>query len=285
MGVHSGKKVSVTFKPALSGSGISFQRSDHNEEPVTAHWSNVTSTQYSTTIGHGDASIATVEHLMAALWTCGITDIHIDIDGPEVPILDGSALPWMKCLEGLGRKNIPGHCDTLTPLKPIHIQEGKGWLEIQPSNFLRVDMFVPLDSGVIQSFSYVEGHNCFRKDIADARTFSFKKNISAMLERGLIKGGSLENALVIDQGLCINELGFRQPDECARHKILDFLGDWALCAQRFTGHVVGFASGHSLNHALLKKVCEDIQSAQETTFKRQIKEHRTTDAYACQAFV
>lgn len=256
VGVHSGEKVFVTLSPAPEGIGVVFRRTDQKGASVPADWRHVISTHYSTTIGMGATTVSTVEHLMAAFWSLGITDAYVDIDGPEVPILDGSSLPWIGCLADLGCQVLESYCDTLAPCETLRAVDDQSWIEIRPSNILRIDMFVPLDNGTVQAFSYVEGQTSFLNDVSCARTFSFKKHVQAMLDRGFIRGGSLDNALVIHDGHSVNELGFRQPDECARHKVLDFIGDWALCGKVFRGHVVGFSSGHSLNHALLRQLIQ-----------------------------
>ena len=265
VGVHSGHKAHVAFSSAPEAVGIVFRRSDQGGASIKADWRNVTSTHYSTTIAENDVTVSTVEHLTAALWALGITDVYIDIDGPEVPILDGSALPWIQCLSDLGQQTVNGYCETLDLSGPTRITNSQGWIEIHPSSTLRVDMFVPLDNGSLQAFSYTEDQASFVDDISCARTFSFKQNIEAMRDRGFIRGGSLDNALVIHEGRSINELGFRQPNECARHKVLDFLGDWALCGKIFKGHVTGFSSGHALNHALLQNVHQAIYVARAST--------------------
>jgi UDP-3-O-[3-hydroxymyristoyl] N-acetylglucosamine deacetylase len=266
VGVHSGQSVQVTLSPSSQKTGIVFRRTDQGGASVPADWRYVTSTRYSTTIGIGAITVSTVEHLMAAFWALGITDAYVDTDGPEVPILDGSSLPWMNCLMDLGLQGLEGFCDRLAPLQAVRVVDGQSWMEIHPSKALRVDMFVPLDNGALQAFSYIDGQTSFSDDVSCARTFSFKKHVQAMLDRGFIRGGSLDNALVIHDGHSINELGFRQPDECARHKVLDFLGDWALCGKVFKGHVIGFASGHGLNHALLRQVIQQTES---------VKQHQT----------
>ena len=258
VGVHGGRLVNVNVQPAPANTGIVFRMAGKKRVEIKASWQNVTSTHYSTVLSHEGVSISTVEHVLAALWSQGISNLFIDIDGPEVPILDGSAQVWIDFFTSLGKEQQSPRIPSLTVHKACWVRHQESWLHIAPSQELRIDMFTSLDDGTMHAFSYRHcgRENSFLRHIAGARTFSFKKHIEAMRERGLIKGGSLDNALVLNEGKALNALGLRYSNECARHKVLDFIGDWALSGARFCGHITGFNSGHTLNHRLLTTVLQ-----------------------------
>lgn len=264
IGVHSGESVSVEFLPAPVGSGVWFCRADLPGSPlIPAHWSFVSSTLFNTTLEakNSGASISTVEHLLAALWALNITDALIKVWGPEIPILDGSSAPWLALLrdlpqqQGLGTRKPPA----LYISEPVRVESDHGFLEAKPANSLSVSMMVPLDNGTRQTFTYKEGDS-FMDNLANARTFSFRKNVEHMQAQGLIKGGSLDNALVLENGQPLNPGGWRAPDECARHKVLDFLGDWFLSGYALKARVSGYVSGHTLNALLVKKLVQRTQT-------------------------
>lgn len=265
VGVHSGQSSSVTLRPAPCNAGIRFVRSDLPGSPaILASVENVSSTQFSTTLGHGHATISTVEHLMAALWAAGVTDVEIQVNCAEIPILDGSSARWLDILKSTGVKQYAENLPTLYVQEPVEIAHGAGWLKIRPADTFSASMTVALDDDICQTFTYREADS-FEEHIAEARTFSLKKNVEAMYAKGLIKGGSLENALVIKNGKAVNAEGFRFDSECARHKILDLIGDWALCGRLVKGHVEGFQSGHALNHQLISALlkAEQMKTAQQ----------------------
>lgn len=268
IGIHSGCPVTVTLRPALKNTGIVFKRTDLPEKPIIkATYQNVSETAFSTHLqGSSNARIQTTEHLMAALYSSGVTQLYIDVDGPEMPILDGSALEWVKVLESKGITNLDATINIYTAPKKYRIANQHRWLEITPDSKLTIDMTMPLDDGSIHRFVFHENDH-FKAAIAPARTFSFKKHIDAMRAQNFIKGGSLKNALVIDHGQPVNEGGLRLPNECARHKVLDFLGDWFLAGCLIKGAVQGFASGHTLNNKLLCAVMSDLfpASTENTT--------------------
>ncbi|WP_031934052.1 UDP-3-O-acyl-N-acetylglucosamine deacetylase [Candidatus Hepatobacter penaei] len=258
VGVHGGCLVNMVVHPAPLNTGIVFRVAGKKRVEIKASWQNVTSTHYSTVLSHEGVSISTVEHVLAALWSQGLSNLFIEIDGPEVPILDGSAQVWMDFFTSLGREPQSSRMPALTVHKACWVRHQESWLHIAPSQELRIDMFTSLDDGTMHAFSYrhCDREESFLRHIAGARTFSFQKHIEAMRERGLIKGGSLDNALVLHEGKALNALGLRYDNECARHKILDFIGDWALSGARFCGHITGFNSGHTLNHRLLTAVLQ-----------------------------
>ena len=269
VGVHSGKAATVTLCPAPFNHGIVFKRTDVQIPAIIpASFKHVASTSYHTTLQstHTKDTLATVEHLMAALWSLSVDNVLITVDGPEIPILDGSARPWMDLIQGSGLVKQKGITQTTPSVikvtRDIRVQHQESWLQISPSNTFSVTMTMPLEEGLLHTHTYHQGDN-FYQDISSARTFSRRTHIEHMKQMGLIKGGSLDNALVLEKGKPLNPKGFRGENECARHKILDLVGDWALAGHAFLGHVEGYASGHTLNYQLLKKLLESECAAQK----------------------
>lgn len=265
-GVHSGKKVSVVIQPD-GLDGIRFQRTDLGSNAlIPADWQCVSSTDYQTTLtGPTGASVSMVEHLMAAFWALGIRSALVMLDGPEIPVLDGSSGPWLQLLKDFPRGQ--------APKKPIFLRQscevsfGSSFLRIEPASSLSIDMRVVLDDGSVQRFSYQEEED-FSSLIGRARTFCFQKNIAAMQKKGLGQGGSLDNALVLQSGIPLNPGGFRSKQECAQHKILDFLGDWALSGHDIKGRVIGLNSGHGLNYKLLCQVMKQLLNSLDQNWKK-----------------
>lgn len=281
IGVHTGKTISLTIYPESVGRGITFVRKDKKDAEVIASWRHVVDTRFSTTLGNtrGD-TVSTVEHLLAAFWALGIDNARIEITGPEVPILDGSAVVWMHFLENLGMTRYKTLAPVIQILKTIRIQENQSWIEITPSDTFSLDVTVPLGTGnTEQNFSYVLG-DLFASQVAPARTFSLLQNIQRMRSMGLIRGGSLENAVVLDNGRVMNPEGLRFENECARHKALDLIGDWSLGGRLILGAVKAQAPGHTLNHKLLRLVLSDQTAWQWTTPQRIVAQERHLEAQA-----
>lgn len=269
VGVHSGKTATVTLYPAPFSHGIVLKRTDvQTPAIIPASFKHIASTNYHTTLQsiHTQDTLATVEHLMAALWALSVDNVLITVDGPEIPILDGSARPWMDLIQESGLVKQKGMTQATPSVikvtRDIRVQHQESWLQISPSHTFSVTMTVPLEEGLLHTHTYRQGDN-FYQDISSARTFSRRTHIEHMKQMGLIKGGSLDNALVLENGKPLNPEGFRGENECARHKILDLVGDWALAGHAFLGHVEGYASGHTLNYQLLKKLLESDFAAQK----------------------
>jgi UDP-3-O-[3-hydroxymyristoyl] N-acetylglucosamine deacetylase len=259
--VHTGDTIDLTVSPAAAGPGIVFVRKDLDNGEIVASWRHVVDTRFCTTLGNAQGqTVSTVEHLLAAFWALGIDNARVELTGPEVPILDGSSAPWISFLQGLGVMRYPTLAPVIEILKEIRIQENTSWIEVSPSAVFSVDVTAPLGAGeVAQSFSYRLGEG-FENHVAPARTFSLLENVEKMRAQGLIRGGSLENAVVIDKGQVMNPDGLRFADECARHKVLDLIGDWSLGGRLILGAVKAHAPGHSLNHKLLRLVLEDASA-------------------------
>ncbi|MGL4426256.1 MAG: UDP-3-O-acyl-N-acetylglucosamine deacetylase [Alphaproteobacteria bacterium] len=261
IGVHSGKEVQVRLAPALEYEGVRFVlgRGEHAVE-VQANWRAVVDTRLCTTLGHATgAKISTVEHLMAALAGCGVDNTKIFVEGEELPILDGSSLGFVEAIQKVGLRRQPAVRQAFRVRKPVRVQEGKAFLEITPSPYFEASLEVPLKGAKTQFFHYTSKTHDF-ETVASARTFSLLEQVQQMQAAGFIKGGGLENAVVLDGETVLNPEGLRFPDECARHKVLDMIGDLALAGRPILGHVRGIYPGHHLNHLLLQKLMLDVDA-------------------------
>ena len=257
--LHSGKTVNMTLKPSAPGSGIRFVRMDLPDAPeIDAHFKNVVNTQLATTLGIGQARVGTVEHLMAALQIFEVDNLRIEIDGPEVPILDGSAATFCEALEQIGLQSQLQARPYLQVRRRIELKIAERWAVAEPSSRLEIDETVEWDHPVIghQRFHYSEGITPY-SELASARTFGFLKDVENLKRMGLARGGSLENAVVLDEGNVLNPEGLRYPDEFVRHKVLDALGDFKLAGIPIHAHVRLHRAGHDLHSQLLAAIFQD----------------------------
>jgi UDP-3-O-[3-hydroxymyristoyl] N-acetylglucosamine deacetylase len=252
----------MTLHPAKEDTGIVFKRTDvqGKDTYIPALYSNVSCTQLGTTLTNRDGvSIATIEHLMAAFWGCNIDNVLVEIDGPEVPIMDGSSEPFVFLVECAGLKKQAKHRRIIEVLKPISIQEGDKRVTITPSEHFAVSLEIDFGDAVIsqQSHKFSASDISFKTDLCRARSFCFEHEVDSLREMGLAQGGSLNNAIVVGSEGVLNEDGLRYKDEFVRHKILDCIGDFYLSGGMILGHFEGVRSGHALNNKLLHKVFED----------------------------
>lgn len=260
----------MTIKPAPPDSGIRFIRRDLPERPVIkASFENVTDTTLSTTIGNNGHRVSTIEHLMAALFGLGVDNAHVEVDGPEVPIMDGSSAPFIFLLKSVGIREQKTPKRFIIVNKHFKMNEGNKSISIKPSKELRISYTIDFDHPMLrnQKYSLRFSGKDFVNEISRARTFGFLKDIETLRENGLAMGGSLDNAIVIDDFRILNEDGLRYKDEFVRHKILDFLGDLAILGYPVIGHFVVEKSGHSLNQGMLKKLMQDSKYWEKQTFK------------------
>ncbi len=248
--------------PADVNSGVTFVRADLPEDRsvIAARWDRVCDTTLCTVIGnrHG-ASVGTVEHLMAALRGCGVDNALIELDGPEVPIMDGSAAPFVFLIESAGVTSQAAIRRAIRILKPVEVREGDKLARLAPGPGFSFSFEIDFPS---QAVSRQKGrirlaNGAFKSDLASARTFGFLKDVEGLRARGLARGGSLDNAIVINGDRIMNEDGLRFEDEFVRHKILDSIGDLYLAGAPILGHFHGARSGHTLNNALLRALFED----------------------------
>lgn len=271
-GLHSGRRVSLVLRPAPVGAGIRFRRTDTGFE-VAAYFDQVSETRLCTVLGvPGDPlrSIATVEHVMAALAGCGIDDALVEIDGPEAPILDGSAAPFVFLIDCAGIVSRAGApAQAIEVLRPVRVQDGDGptaaWAELAPAGprgGFEASVTIDFPSTAIgrQSLAVRVTPQAFREVLSDSRTFTLAEEISALRAAGLARGGSLANAVVVDGPLVVNPGGLRHSDEFVRHKLLDAVGDLALAGAPLRGRFTGHRSGHRLNNLLLRALFADAEN-------------------------
>lgn len=248
VGLHKGTPVELFLRPGEDG--IAFTRGGVR---IPARAENVVDTRLSTTIGADGVVISTVEHLMSALWGHCLTDCEVEIRGEEIPVLDGSARPFFAAIRDAGLAELPGEVDSLEVREPLRVEDGSSWIEARPGRFaLTYEIDFPGTAIGLQRFSF-DGSG-YDAEIAPARTFGLLCDVEAMHALGLALGGSLDNAVVVDAGRVINPGGFRFPDECVRHKVLDLLGDlWTLGAP-LHAEVAAVRASHKLHIALARKI-------------------------------
>lgn len=262
IGVHSGSKVTVRILPAAENTGIKFKRVDlQSHNMIDALYFNVSDTRLCTVIEneHG-VRVSTVEHIMSALWK--ITNAVIEVDNEEMAIMDGSSEPFVNLIQaaGIRMQNAPGQY--LKILKTIRVEEGDKFLEIQPYDGFAVDYTINFSHPAIgsQHFLYDEDMNSYNHEISRARTYGFAKEIEQLKQMGLARGGSLANAIGIDDNGVMNPEGLRYKDEFVKHKILDCIGDLRLAGYRIHGKVLAYKGGHALHNKLLHKIFGDEES-------------------------
>ena len=257
IGLHSGLRITTMLRPAESGNGIVFhQKINDRTVSIRASAENVVDTRLATVLGKGEARISTVEHLLATLYAFGIDNLHIDIDGPEVPIMDGSASPFAEILRKTGIKRLNSSRKYLAIRKPLTLIEGEKRLTIIPSRFFRVTSDIAFDHPCIslQHHATKVTPESFSKEIAPARTFGFLKEYEYLKANNLAKGGSLENAIVIGEDRILNPGGLRFAEEFVRHKTLDAIGDFSLLGYPVMGHVKAYKAGHQINHQMVTHI-------------------------------
>ncbi|HDR14737.1 MAG TPA: UDP-3-O-acyl-N-acetylglucosamine deacetylase [Desulfobacteraceae bacterium] len=256
VGLHSGERVHLTIKPAASNTGIRFVRTDLPDRPsVRACFENVVDTTLATTLGVNGCRVCTVEHVLAALFGLGIDNAVIELDGAEVPIMDGSAAPFVFLLKSAGILQQSAPKNFIVIRKPFKVDDGARSVEIHPSRELKITYTIEFDHPLVRSqhFSLNFSGKDFVREISKARTFGFLKDVQMLKDNGFAKGGSLDNAVVIDDNHVLNEDGLRYKDEFVRHKILDFIGDLSVLGCPVIGHFVVNKSGHFLNHLMLRE--------------------------------
>lgn len=270
IGLHSGHKVSMTIRPAAADHGVVFRRTDLCID-LPARFDHVADTRLCTLLAdpaNPAVRIGTVEHLMAAFAGLGIDNALVEIDGPELPILDGSAQSLVFLLDCAGRAAQAAPRQAIQILRPVRVTEGDGFAELRPaaSGFeLSVAIDFPATAIGRQAISLHLTAKTFRQDIAAARTFTLLAEVDALRRAGLAQGGSLDNAIVVDGPHVLNPGGLRNPDEFVRHKLLDVIGDLALAGAPIQGRFVGHRMGHALNNKLLRTLMADATAWRFTT--------------------
>ena len=265
VGLHTGSRVSLTFKPAPADHGIVFRRTDLGTD-VPARFDRVVDTRLSTVLAHGDARVGTVEHVMAALGGCGIDNALVEVDGPEPPILDGSAAQFVFLLDCAGTVAQDAARATIEVRRPVRVSDGDAFAELRPGTAgLHMALSIDFDAAAIgrQALSVQLTPESFRQELSRARTFALAEEIDELRASGLAQGGSLENAVVVDQARVLNPAGLRVPDEFVRHKLLDAVGDLALAGAPLRARFIAHRSGHTLNNRLLHALFADRLAWQE----------------------
>lgn len=263
VGLHSGRKINLSLRPGAPDTGIVFHRTDLGID-IPARFDAVVDTRLCTVIaapGHPQARVGTVEHIMAALAGCGIDNARIDVDGPEIPALDGSSAPFVFLIDCAGRDEQATSRGMIEVLKRVRVEDGEAFAELRPAPAacLSLSLSIAFPARVIgrQAYSMVLTDQGFRREIAECRTFTLLGEIEALREAGLARGGSLDNAIVVDDDKVLNLSGLRRRDEFVRHKMLDAVGDLALAGQPIRGAFIGHRSGHALNNRLLHSLLGD----------------------------
>lgn len=257
VGLHCGLKVALVLKPAPVGHGVRFVRSDIYDCPsIRADYNNVVNTFQATTIASSGVTVSTVEHLMAALYGCGVDNVLVELSGPEAPIFDGSAAPYVKLIRKASIEEQDEPRNYLTIQKPLTVSSGDSYITATPSDVFQVryEIDYPHPRVGKQAYSWALKNGSFGREIAKARTFGFLKDVRHLQKMGLIQGGSLSNAVVFDDHELLNSDGFRFEDECVRHKILDFVGDLALTGLPVIGKFEIRKAGHGLHSRFLTEL-------------------------------
>ncbi len=259
VGLHTGRDVVVRLLPAGEDRGVTFIRTDLPGSPsIKAVGANVVDTNYATTLGAGGVTIATVEHILAALYGLGVDNVEIEVNGSEIPILDGSAGEFIRKIRTAGLRSLSARRRYLVVKRPIKVSEGDKYLMLIPSKEpgLRIDYSIDFDHSLLsqQTFSAHLTRDVFIEEIGNARTFGFLSDIEMLRANGLAMGGSLNNAVVVGDSHILNEDGLRYPDEFVRHKALDLMGDLSLVGAPVRGLLIAHRSGHALNHRLVQKM-------------------------------
>ena len=260
--LHSGLWTTLKLMPTNENVGIRVRRTDlfNGAREIVANWRHVVDTHLSTTIanGHG-ATIDTVEHLISALACCGVDNAVVEVDGPEIPIMDGSSAPFVSMIEraGIAEQNAPRRA--IRVLKPVSVGDNRRSLSIAPAETFSVDFEIEFGDAAIgrQKFRFEAASTDLKTDIARARTFAFREDVDALQQAGYGRGGSLVNTVVVDNGEILNEGGLRYEDEFVRHKVLDCIGDLYLAGGPVIGAVTARRSGHELNNLLLRSLFAD----------------------------
>ena len=262
VGLHSGKRVTLTLHPSKANTGIRFLRTDlPGSTEIQANVRNVFSTTLATTIASGNAKVSTVEHLMSALWSMGIDNVVCAVDGEEVPILDGSALPFAQLIRKAGVKHQRAARRFLVALKEIEIRSGDKWAILRPCREFRIRYSIDFPHPVIGKQNFVfDSNSDFLKDIAPCRTFGFLKDVERMQAMGLALGGSIQNAVVLDDEKAINPEGLRFSDEFVRHKILDAIGDFSLIGYPILAEIELHRAGHELQTRLVHELLDQTNA-------------------------
>lgn len=273
VGLHKGEKVQITLRPASANTGIIFRRVDLDPVvDIPARPEAVGETTLCTClVNEQGVQISTVEHLLAAVSGLGIDNLIVEVDSPEIPIMDGSALPFVYLIQSVGIEELNAAKRFLRITKPIRVEEGDKWAELRPYEGFRMNFAIDFEHPVIanttQTMSIDLSTSAFIKEISRARTFGFMKDIEFLRSHNLALGGSLENAIVLDEYKMLNSDELRYDDEFVKHKILDAIGDLYMSGVSILGELNAYKSGHGLNNILLREVFKQVDSWEWVTYE------------------
>ncbi len=256
IGLHTGKPARIMLKPAPTDTGIVFVRTDMGGAKITATAANTAGASHATTLSQSGACVKTVEHLLAAFAGLNIDNVIVEIDAEEVPIMDGSAGPFLRLIADAGVQSQEKLQPVLKVIKPVFVREGDKQIAIWPADSPGISFFIDFDHPLLkeQGFLYRPSEDSFLREVADARTFGFLSDVHILQANGLAKGGSMDNAVVLGEETVLNKEGLRYKDEFVRHKILDLIGDFSLAGMPIIGHIVAHKSGHALNALIVSKL-------------------------------
>jgi UDP-3-O-[3-hydroxymyristoyl] N-acetylglucosamine deacetylase len=272
VGLHTGARVNLTVRPAPPETGIVFRRIDL---PTACDFvvapERVTDTRLCSALEGNGAKVATVEHLMSALAGLGVDNVFIDLDGPEVPILDGSAAPWVYLLQSAGIETQKAAKRFMRVLKTVRIEEGDKWAQFEPHESCTLSFRIDFDHPVFRQSAkemHIDlGRESYVKEVSRARTFGFMNEVEYLRSNGLALGGTLDNAIVMDEFRVLNNDGLRYADEFVKHKVLDAVGDLYLTGHPILGAFTAYKSGHGLNNRLLRALTEDASAWEWAVFE------------------
>ncbi len=271
VGLHTGEKVFLTLKPSLADTGITFRRTDlAHLTDIPARPENVTDTRLSTTLEVGTARVSTVEHLMSAFAGLGIDNAVVELTAGEVPIMDGSASPFVFLIQSAGIEEQDAARQFIRIRKPIRVEDGDKWATFEPWDGFMVSFTIDFDHPTLRGSKQVTqvdfASTSFVKEVSRARTFGFMRDLESMRKAGLARGGGLDNAIVMDGYRVLNEEGLRYEDEFVRHKVLDAVGDLYLLGHPVIGAFSAYKSGHALNNKLVRALLADRDAWEFTTY-------------------
>ena len=271
IGLHSGTKVQLALRPAAADTGVVFRRVDTDppvDIPLTPQ--NVVDTRMATTIGLGNVRVATIEHLMSALAGLGIDNCYVDVDAPEIPIMDGSAASFVFLIQAAGISELNAPKKFARVVKPVEFRDGDAWARLEPYFGFKLKFSIAFNHPAIDATEQMVevdfARDSYIKQVSRARTFGFVNDVEALRKAGLAIGGSFENAIVMDEYRVLNADGLRAGDEIAKHKMLDAIGDLAVLGYPLVGSYVAHKSGHAINNRLLRALTADHAAFELVTF-------------------
>lgn len=275
VGLHTGEKVYLTLRPAPIDTGIVFRRVDLADPvDILACPENVANTSFCTTLGKDNVTVSTVEHLLSAMAGLGVDNSYVDISAPEVPIMDGSAGPFVFLIQSAGIEEQNGPKQYIRIKRSVQVKEGDKWARFEPFNGFKVSFAIEFNHPVFKectSEASVDfSTTSFVKEVSRARTFGFMRDLERLRENNLARGGTLDNAIVVDDYRIMNEDGLRYEDEFVKHKILDAIGDVYLLGHSLIGSFSGYKSGHALNNRLLRSLLADESAYEMVTYDSSV---------------